>query len=139
MNRLARIPFWGWYLFSVAFCYWLWNPYFSVGQLLAGETDVSIKATVLVITVIIASLYIVEGHRTLNTFAIILFFALFGCVLWLGIKAGVHNWDSAVWWGQWIIGLLFAIAAQGSRIYRNMFGVVTVSDSGNVDHDGHHH
>lgn len=139
MNRLARIPFWGWYLFSVAFCYWLWNPYFSVGQLLTGNTDVAIKAIVTVITIIIASLYIVEGHRTLNTFAIILFFALFGCIFWLAAKSGMQNWESATWWGQWIVGLLLAIAAQGARIYRNMFGVVTVSDSGNVDHDGHHH
>jgi hypothetical protein len=136
MNALSRIPFWAWYLFSVAFCYWLWNPYFSVTQMMMSDIDGAFKTLIMIVTLIIASLYIVEGHRSLNTFAVILFFALFGAIFWVAAKSGVHEWGTITWWGQWIVGLLLTIAAQGSRLYRNLFGVVTVSDSDAVDH--HH-
>jgi FtsH-binding integral membrane protein len=138
MNALARIPFWTWFLFSVAFCYWLWNPYFSLFQLLMTDMDAAWKTFSVVITLIVVSLYVAEGHRTLNAFGIILFIALFGCIFWIVSKMGLHHYDSAKWWGQWIGGLFLALALQGGRIYRSITGRVPVGTTIEADSDHHH-
>lgn len=138
MNALSRIPIWAWYLFSVIYCYAVWNPYASLYHLLGSDADPAIKALTVVLALIVASLYIVEGHRTLNWFGIALFVALFGCIFWLAAKMGIHESRSIQWWGQWVVGLLMTIAVQGGRIYRNLTGRVpvgtTIEDTG-----GHHH
>lgn len=136
MNALARIPFWGWYLFSVVFCYWLWNPFFSIGQLLITDVDMPYKALAVILTLIFGSIYIIEGHRTLNVFGLVLFIALFGCVFWIFAKFGLHSYQSVQWWGQWIAGLLLAIALQGGRVWRAFTGRLPVSVA--VDDDTHH-
>jgi len=139
MAFLARVPFWGWYLFSVVFCYWLWNPYFSVYQMMSSDLDAAYKAIVVVVTLIVAALYITEGHRTLNAFGIILFFLLFGCIFWIAAKTGLHHYDTIQYWGQWIGGLFLALALQGGRIYRSITGRVPVGTTIDSDSDLHHH
>jgi hypothetical protein len=137
MNALSRIPLWAWYLFSVAYCYAIWNPYFSLYQLLGSDADPATKGIAVVSALIVAALYIVEGHRTLNTFAIILFFALFGFLFWLAASHGFSGFSTIHLWGQWIVGLLLTIALQGGRIYRSLTGRVPVAsdtDTGEVHH-----
>lgn len=137
MNILARIPFWGWYLFSVVFCYAIWNPYYSLYQLLSSGADPAIKTICVVIAVIVASLYAVEGHRTLNWLGITLFVALFVCIFWLASKAGIHSSGTIQYWGHFVVALLLTIALQGGRIYRSLTGRVPVTSS--VDDADHHH
>jgi len=138
MNFLSRIPFWAWYLFSVIFCYWIWNPYFSLWQVMSMDLDASFKTLAIIVSLIVASLYIVEGHRTLNVFGVILFVALFGCIFWMAAKFGIHGGGLVQWWGQWIIGLLLTIALQGGRIYRSLTGRVPVGTTIDTDTDHHH-
>ena len=138
MNSLARIPFWAWYLFSVAYCYAVWNPYYSLFQLLQGDVSPAVKGISVVLAMIIASLYIVEGHRTLNLFAIVLFFALFGFLFWWAASKGFHSFGSVYLWGQWIVGLLLTIALQGGRVYRSLTGRVPVGTT-IIDEDTGHH
>jgi hypothetical protein len=140
MNALARIPLWTWFLFSVAYCYAIWNPYFSLYQLLGSDASASVKGIAVVSALIVASLYIVEGHRTLNLFGIVLFFALFGFVFWWAASNGIHGFNYIHLWGQWLVGLLMTVALQGGRIYRSLTGRVpvgtTITDSTIIDH--HH-
>lgn len=138
MNSLSRIPVWFWYAFSVAYCYAIWNPYYSLFHLLQGGADPAVKTLLTIVALIIASLYIVEGHRTLNVWGIILFVALFGTIFWLAARMGIHQYGTIQWWGQWIVGLLLTIALQGGRIYRSVTGRVPIGGTV-VDDDDHHH
>lgn len=138
MNALARIPFWGWYLFSVAYCYAVWNPYYSLYQLIGSDVNPAIKGLCVVLAMIIGALYIVEGHRSLNTFAIILFFALFGTLFWWAASNGFHGFNSVHLWGQWVAGLLLTIALQGGRVYRSLTGRVPVGAIDEHGVDTHH-
>lgn len=137
MNALARIPFWAWYLFSVVYCYAVWNPYYSLYQLLSADASPAVKGICVVLALIVASLYIVEGHRTLNLFAIVLFFALFGFLFWWAATNGFHGFSSVHLWGQWVVGLLLTIALQGGRVYRSLTGRVPVGTT--IDDTGTHH
>lgn len=139
MNALSRIPFWAWYLFSVAYCYAVWNPYYSLYQLVGSDASPAIKGISVVLAMIVASLYIVEGHRTLNLFAIILFFALFGCLFWWAASNGLHGFSHAHLWGQWVVGLLMTIALQGGRVYRSLTGRVPITGDTVVTDDAGHH
>lgn len=135
MNILGRIPFWGWYLFSVAYCYAIWNPVgYSLYHLIGSNADPAIKGICIVLALIVASLYIVEGHRSLNLFAIILFFALFGFIFWWAAIVGFHNFGSIQFWGHWIVGLLLTIALQGGRVYRSLTGRVPTADGVDAGH-----
>lgn len=137
MNRLALIPLWFWYIFSVLYCYFLWNPYYSIFDLAQGTLDPALKAIFIIVALIIGSLYLVEGHRSLNAFGIALFFALVGAILWLAMRHGA-SLSGADLWGQWIVGALLTIALQGGRIYRSLTGRVPVG-TGSTDDTGHHH
>jgi hypothetical protein len=139
MNALGRIPFWAWYLFSVAYCYAIWNPWFSVSQLMTSGADPAIKVFAIIVVMIIGSLYIVEGHRTLNVFGIILFLALFGSIMWLAFNHGFRGFNSIYLWGQWVVGLLLTIAVQGGKLYRSLTGRVPVGAVIDDHHDGVHH
>lgn len=136
MNYLSRIPVWFWYLFSVAYCYVIWNPFYSYPQLMQSGLDPAIKTIITVLLMIVGSLYIVEGHRTLNIFGIILFLALFGAIFWFAARQGLHGSDTIQWWGQWIVGLFLTIALQGGRIYRALTGRVPVGTT--VVDEPHH-
>lgn len=136
MNSLARIPVWVWYLFSVAFCYAIWNPRYSMWQLMASDVSSPVKVVIAIVALIIVAMYISEGHKSLNAFAIILFFSLIGAMMWAAFEHGAR-FGYYEWWGQWVIGLFMTIAAQGGRIYRSLFGRVPVG--GVVEHDGGHH
>jgi hypothetical protein len=138
VNSLARIPFWAWYLFSVVYCYAVWNPYFSLYQLIGSDVSPAIKGLCVVAALIVASLYIVEGHRTLNLFAIVLFFSLFAFLFWWAASKGFHGFSSVHLWGQWIVGLLLTIALQGGRVYRSLTGRVPVGSSIDETGDIHH-
>lgn len=138
MNALARIPFSAWYLFSVAYCYAIWNPYYSLYQMMTYDVSPALKGVAVVLAMIIASLYIVEGHRTLNLFGIMLFFALFGFVFWWAASNGLHGFAYVQLWGQWLVGLLLTLALQGGRIYRSLTGRVPVGTT-ITDGDVHHH
>ncbi len=136
MNRLAAIPVWFWYLFSVAYCYLLWNPYYSIIDLARGNADPAIKATVIVLALIIMAMYLVEGHRSLSIVGVVLFVALTGSIMWLAFNQGAR-FAYADLWGQWIVGALLTFALQGGRIYRAVTGRVPVTADA-TDH-GHHH
>lgn len=137
MNRLAAIPVWFWYLFSVAYCYFLWNPYYSLIDFLQNGADPALKAMLVIVALIIGSLYLVEGHRSMNIVGITLFLALTGSVMWMAFNSGLR-FAHADLWGQWVVGLLLTIALQGGRIYRSLTGRVPVG-TGNVDHVSGHH
>jgi hypothetical protein len=139
MNFLSRIPIWGWYLFSVAYCYMIWNPYFSIYQTVVSPNVIlPVKAIAVVLVLCIAALYVTEGHKSLNTFVIVLFLAFFGCLFWFASSMGFDQYQSIDWWGQWIVGLFLTIALQGGRIYRSLTGRVPVGSDivENVDHHG---
>lgn len=138
MNRLALIPLWFWYIFSVLYCYFLWNPYYSIFDVAQGPFDPALKAVIIILALIIGSLYLVEGHRSLNAFGIALFFALVGAIFWLAMRHGA-SMRGADLWGQWIVGALLTIALQGGRIYRSLTGRVPVgTGQTDSDHHGHH-
>lgn len=138
MNALSRIPVYAWYLFSVAYCYAVWNPYASLWQLAQSDVDPAVKALSIVVALIVISVYLVEGHRSMNPFGITLFLALMGTIFWLAFNTGFRGFGSIHLWGQWVVGLLMTVALQGGRIYRSMTGRVPVG-TGNVDHDAHGH
>lgn len=135
MNRLANIPVYAWYLFSVVYCYILWNPYYALWHFMQGGADPAAKAILAVLALIIGSLYLVEGHRTLNVFGIILFLGLTGSVMWLAFNHGTR-FNYVDIWGQWVVGALLTLALQGGRIYRSLTGRVPVTADG--DHAAHH-
>lgn len=137
MNSLAKIPFWAWYLFSVAYCYAIWNPYYSLYQMISSDTSPAIKGICVVLAMIVASLYIVEGHRSLNLFAILLFFSLFGFLFWWAASKGLHGFSYVHLWGQWVVGLLLTIALQGGRVYRSLTGRIPVGAT--ITDDVTHH
>jgi len=138
MNRLANIPIKVWYLFSVVYCYMLWNPYYSLWSFVQGAADPALKAIAIILAVIIAALYLIEGHRSMNVVGIVLFLSLTGAVMWLAFNHGAR-FNYAELWGQWVVGAFMTLALQGGRIYRSMTGRVPVT--GTVEHDtaGHHH
>lgn len=136
MNRLANIPLWFWYAFSVAYCYLLWNPWFSFWQMMQGDLDPAIKAVVAFSVLIVAALYVVEGHRSMNIIGIVLFFGFIGSMMWVAFNHGAR-FQNYEWWGQWIIGGFMTIALQGGRIYRSLTGRVPVG-TGGTEHTGHH-
>lgn len=135
MNRLSNIPIWAWYLFSVAYCYLLWNPYYSLWHFAQSGSDPALKAVAIVLSLIIGSLYLVEGHRSLNAFGIVLFMALTAAIMWLAFNHGTR-FSHVDMWGQWIVGALLTLALQGGRIYRSLTGRVPVASDGS-EH-GHH-
>jgi hypothetical protein len=139
MNRLATIPFWAWYLFSLTVCYLLWNPsgYSLVGMVSSHEWAASSKAVAVIVMAVVLSLYIVEGRRTLNPFGILLFFAVVGAVLWAVFDHGINGFAGIAWWGHLIIALLLTIAVQGGRVYRSLTGRVAVTQGD--DAGSHHH
>ncbi len=140
MNSLSRIPVSVWYLFSTLYCYVIWNPTgYSFAGLVTADVNPAVKVICAVLALIILSLYIVEGHRSLNTFALVLFFVLIGSIFWLVLSSGFHAFAGIEWWGHWIVGLLMTIALQGGRIYRAATGRVPVGSGGteHVEHHGH--
>lgn len=136
MNALSRIPVWVWYLFSVAYCYAIWNPSFSLFTYLQGDSPASAKAVMVMVAVVVMSLYVIEGHRSLNTFGVILFVAFIAAIFWFAFDQGFRGFGYIQWWGQLIIALLMTIAVQGGRIYRALTGRVPVAADGD---SGHHH
>ncbi len=136
MNRLSNIPLSAWYLFSVAYCYVLWNPYYSLWTFVQGGADPALKAIAVVTCLIVGSLYLVEGHRTMNVFGVTLFLALTGAVMWLAFNHG-SRFGYADMWGQWVVGLLMVIALQGGRMMRAVTGRVPVAND-DAGHHGHH-
>lgn len=136
MNKLATVPLWFWYLFSVAYCYIVWNPYYSMWDMARSDVDPAIKAIAVITAVIVGAMYLVEGHRSLNTLGIILFLGLTGAIMWLAFNQGAR-FAYANWWGQWVVGALLTLALQGGRIYRSLTGRVPVSQL-DSDHHGHH-
>lgn len=136
MNRLADIPVYVWYLFSVAYCYLLWNPYYSLWHFAQGGSDPAIKAVAIVLALIIGSLYLAEAHRTMNAWSVLLFLMFTTAVMWVAFNNGAR-FSHADLWGQWIVGALLTLALQGGRIYRSLTGRVPVASDGS-EH-GHHH
>jgi hypothetical protein len=136
MNKLANIPVHLWYYFSVGYCYVLYNPWYSLTDFLRGDFDPAWKAILVVVALCVLSLYLVEGHRSMNIVGITLFFGLLGAIMWLAFNHGIR-FGFVEYWGQLIVGLLMTIALQGGRIYRSVTGRVPVG-TGNVDHPGHH-
>lgn len=134
MIRLSNISLKTWYLFSVAYCYALWNPYYSLWHFAQGTADPAVKALAIIVALIIGSVYLVEGHRSMNVFGVLLFLSLTGAIMWLAFNHG-QRFNYADWWGQWIVGGFLTIALQGSRILRSVTGRVPVADG--ADH-GHH-
>lgn len=133
MNRLSNISLKTWYLFSVAYCYALWNPYYSLWHFTQGNADPAVKAIALVFALIIGSVYLVEGHRSMNVFGVLLFLSLTGAIMWLAFNHG-HRFNYAELWGQWVVGGFLTIALQGSRILRSVTGRVPVADGGDHAH-----
>jgi len=138
MNRLANISLHAWYLFSVAYCYCLWNPYYSLFDFARGGADPAIKAIAIVMAVIVAAMYLVEGHKSLNGFAIGLFLALTGALLWFGFNQGVR-YAYVDYWAQWIVGGMLTLALQGGRMYRALTGRVPVGTGNTDEHNASHH
>lgn len=136
MNRLANIPLWFWYLFSVVYCYAVWNPYMSLWNLVQSDVDPAWKAISIITALIIASVYLVEGHRSMNILGITLFLALTGAIMWLAFNHGA-KFGYAEYWGQLVVGALMTLALQGGRIYRSLTGRVPVG-TGGTEHAGHH-
>lgn len=136
MNKLANIPVKAWYLFSVAYCYVLWNPYYSLWSFTQGSADPALKVVVIILMLLVLSLYLVEGHRSMNAFGIALFVGLTGAIMWLAFNHGAR-FNYVELWGQWVVGAFMTIALQGGRIYRSLTGRVPVT--GTVEHDGTGH
>lgn len=137
MNALSRIPVWAWYLFSVAYCYAIWNPAHSLFTILQGDAPASAKAVLVMLAVVVMTLYVVEGHRTLNTFGIILFVAFIAAIFWFAFDQGFRGFGYVHWWGQLVVALLMTIAVQGGRIYRALTGRMPVATD--IDAGHHHH
>lgn len=137
MNKLANIPVHIWYYASVAYCYVIWNPWYSIFDFARGDADPALKAIAIIVVLCILSLYLVEGHRSMNIVGITLFLSLIGAIMWLAFNHGAR-FGYVDLWGQWVVGLLMTIALQGGRIYRSVTGRVPVG-TGNVDHVGGHH
>lgn len=136
MNRLSNIPIWFWYVFSVAYCYALWNPYYSLWNFTQGGADPAYKALAMVLCLIIGSLYLVEGHRSMSFLGVALFLSLTGAIMWLAFNHG-SRFGYADMWGQWVVGALLTFALQGGRMYRALTGRVPVTNDADAHH-GHH-
>ena len=138
MNRLSNIPVSYWYFFSVAYCYAVWNPYYSIFDLAHSNVDPAFKAIAIVLALIILAMYLVEGHRSLSIVGIVLFLALTGSIMWLAFNQGAR-FAYADFWGQWVVGALMTFALQGGRIYRSITGRVPVTADTHHDQGMHHH
>lgn len=137
MRWIERIPFWGWLLFSVTFCYTLWNPTgYSIYHMLQSVwVSAPVKAIVVILTGIVVTIYVSETMRTMRVWGLLAYGALVASLLWL-IGFGWLSWID--WWGQPVVGLGMTIGLRGSQLFRQMTGRVSVSTDGGDAHPHHH-
>lgn len=134
MNFLSRIPVWGWFLFSVAYCYLIWNPWFSIYQLWQSEAALGSKFFITALVLSVGALYYTEGKKSISAWGLLIFAAVVASCSWLAWDHGIHGWGYVHLWGQWVMGFFLTLALQGSRIYRSITGRVAVT--GDAEHDG---
>jgi FtsH-binding integral membrane protein len=137
MRWLSRIPLWGWFVFTVLLCYAIYNPTEVSLLHMVVYSDVSLPLKLLTSAAVIAllGLYVAQTYRSFNTFGLACLLAIVGLGLW-----SLHYYGVSLvrvdWWGQLLIGAVLTLGLQGSRIYRDVTGVTTVSDP---DAAIHHH
>lgn len=135
MNWLKNIPIWGWWIFTVALCYAIWNPSeFSVYHFLRySDADISVKALVVLLIGGLKTIYFLQTWRTFRPIGITIMALIIFAGLWSLQNLGLPM-IGAEWWGQIIVGSVMTLGLQGSRIYRDLTGVTTVVEDVHVHH-----
>lgn len=139
MSWIARVPFWGWFLFYTGVSYTVWNPTgWSLLDYWRSSMEMGpMKALTMSIVTIILVATLVQTLRSLRWLGIVAYLVVFGIVLWgfhnLGIL-DLHHPSSSQWWGQIPIALFLTLGLRGNKIWRDLTSTVTVTEADSVGH-----
>ena len=133
-NRFTPADLLGRWLFSVALVFGTYNPtaYSYISWVMGGEAEFGPVTAIVGIVLLIAWIVFLRAtFLSLGWLGVILWGALFGCVIWLLVDWGLLSLDSTgaiTWVVLLLISFTLAIGMSWSHIRRQLTGVSAVDD-----------
>jgi hypothetical protein len=130
---LQRIPFWGWFVITLVWCYLLVNPTgFSLLDLWLGTGTINDPILWLLTLIVTVPLFLFVWHtlKTFSFFGFLLYFVIVGVSIWaltLLVLPG-QLLDTVGYWGQWVAAALLTLGLRFGKIRRDITSTVPVDE-----------